>query len=253
MAGDDEPGPEVTRVRTRAGELWTLTDNGAWKRQDPHRPAFTYWRALVNQDEPLYDVTPAQIPAVATSEEAPVDRPGTDPACVASGHPLTTTRGGIRSCGCRTAWFAGNDEPGPEVTRVRDKAGAVWARQAGSTDWAYLDSDGEWCGSGAWTSIVENWGPVVDVSDNPGAVTQDPPRRWEMPPEPGPEVTRLRTAATVDVAGRRWPLTLERTPAVVGAWRALVADTGAEWGIVDWRYAVTTYGPLEDATPKDGK
>lgn len=71
-------------------------------------------------------------------------------------------------------------------------------------------------------------------------MTAGTPRRWEFPPEPGPEVTHVR-----DAAGRVWrqPNLGLQPDKVLWQWRTLGNELGRPW-----RELLDGFGPLTDVS-----
>ncbi len=92
--------------------------------------------------------------------------------------------------------------------------------------------------SGEWTLDTAR---MVRLAEDITAWMDARPRRWEMPAEPGPEVTHVR-----DNAGRVWrcpALGYENPDQWAGYWRTLDNQLAK-----DWPGLVSGFGPLTDVT-----
>lgn len=70
-------------------------------------------------------------------------------------------------------WTAGDPEPGPEVTAVRDQDLDVWYRVPGG--WVCRRPDSS---PASWHSVLGFAGPLVDATAESGAVPEMTPERW---------------------------------------------------------------------------
>lgn len=60
-------------------------------------------------------------------------------------------------------------EPGPEVTKIRDKDGSVWEREDISRQWLWVSDDGSEAMVKPyedWADFLEGYGPLVDATQD---------------------------------------------------------------------------------------
>ena len=60
-------------------------------------------------------------------------------------------------------WDEGDDEPGPDVTGVRDRDGDIWRRNG--QEWALIKDDTSQIWS-FWPGLVDTYGPLREVTES---------------------------------------------------------------------------------------